>query len=38
MKRKYAKKSFVFGRLVSELVALNCLCYEENACHRQSMY
>ena len=31
------KKVFIFEIIASELVALNCLYYEENTCHQHSM-
>ena len=37
MQEKIEKKFFVFEIIESELVALNCLYSEENACHQQSM-
>ena len=37
MERKIQKKHFVFEIIGSKVVALNCLCYEENTSHRQSM-
>ena len=37
MERKAEKKSVVSEKMVSELVALNCLYKEENTCHRQTM-
>ena len=37
MQEKIEKKLFVFEIIASELVALNCLCLEENTGHQQSM-
>ena len=37
MQKKVEKKFFVSEIIASEDVAINCLCYEENTCHRQSM-
>ena len=37
MKKKIAKKFFVFGIIASEFVALNCLYQEANTCHRHSV-
>ena len=37
MQEKIHKKVFVFEKIASELVALNCLSSEENTCHQQSM-
>ena len=36
-KKKIENKFFVFEKVASELVAFNCLYYEDNACHLQSM-
>ena len=36
--RKKFRKSFFFDIIASELVALNCLYYADNACHRQAMF
>ena len=36
MKKKIKKKVFVFEKITSELVALNCPYQEENTCHRHS--
>ena len=38
MQEKIQKKPFVFKIIASELVALNCLCKEENTGHQQSMF
>ena len=38
MQEKIEKKLFVFQIMSPELVALNCLCEEENTGHQQSMY
>ena len=37
MGKKFQKKSFVSEIIAYELVALSCLYYKENACHRQTM-
>ena len=37
MQEKIQKKLFGFKIIASELVALNCLCSEENTGHQQSM-
>ena len=37
MKKKIDKKIFVSEIMASELVALNCLYYEENTCHQQTI-
>ena len=37
MQKKIQKKFFVFQTIASDLSALNCLHYEENTCHGQSM-
>ena len=37
MQDKIQKNLFVFEIIASELVVLNCLYYEENTCHQQSM-
>ena len=37
MQKKSQKESFASEIIVSELVALNCVYYDENTCHRQSM-
>ena len=34
MQKKFTKTFFAFQTNASELVALNCLCYEENSSHR----
>ena len=36
-KKKIGKKLFVFEIIASELGALKCLYYADNACYRQSM-
>ena len=38
MEKKMQKKFFVFERITSEFVALNCLYQEENTCHRHSVF
>ena len=35
--KKIQQKFFVFEVITSQLVAPNCLCEADNACHRQSM-
>ena len=37
MQEKSDKKLFVFEIIAPEFVALNCLYYEENTCHQQSI-
>ena len=37
MQKNIEKKFFVFEKIASELVPLNCLCEADNACHRMSM-
>ena len=37
MKEKIEKKFFIFEKIASEFVALNCLYPEENTCHRHSV-
>ena len=37
MQQKIQKKLLIFQIIASELVALNCLFYEENTGHQQSM-
>ena len=37
MQKNIDKNLFVFEKIASELVALNCLCEADNACHRLSM-
>ena len=37
MQKEMQKKFLVFEIIASELVALNCLCEADNACHRLSM-
>ena len=37
MKKKIEKKFFVFERITSEFVPLNCLYQEENTCQRHSV-
>ena len=37
MTKKLEKKFFVFEKITSELVALNCCSKEENSCHRHSV-
>ena len=37
MKRKIEKIFLVFDIIASEMAAGNCLCYEGNTCHGQSM-
>ena len=37
MKQNIDKNFFVFEKIASELVALNCLCEADNTCHRLSM-
>ena len=37
MQNKIKKNFFIFQIVASELVALNCLYYADNACHRHSI-
>ena len=37
MEKKIEKKLFIFEIIASELVALNCVYYEENTSYQQSM-
>ena len=37
MQQKIGKKFFLFERIASEFVTLNCLYKEENTCHRHSV-
>ena len=37
MQNKIQEKFLVFRIIASELVALNCLYYADNACHRHSI-
>ena len=37
MQRKIEKKFLVFEIIASEMAAVNCLYYEGNTCHGQSM-
>ena len=37
MQRKIEKIFFVSGMMASEMAAVNCLYYEGNTCHGQSM-
>ena len=37
MQQKIEKIFFFFETIASKNVAINCLCSEENTCHRQSM-
>ena len=37
MEKKIQKKFVVSEIIASEMAAVNCLCYEENTCHSQSM-
>ena len=37
MQKKIHKKFLVAEIIASEMAAVNCLYYEENTCHRQSM-
>ena len=37
MQKNIDKNLFVSEKIASELVALNCLCEADNACHRLSM-
>ena len=37
MQNKIDKRFFIFGKIASELVPLNCFYEADNACHRHSM-